>query len=146
MEDFITLLFLLAVVYFLYKKGIFKNVKFPTVHNNLIMTRDMNSNIKMSYKTFNGMENCLFFMKVSNEYTLNYDIKVTKGSLILKCVKGREVIFEKELTEDEQGSFSFTAENKRYRVLIIGNYTGGGCHVTINPQSNAVVNAPQGRI
>ncbi|MGN8681444.1 hypothetical protein ACTNEO_09795 [Gracilibacillus sp. HCP3S3_G5_1] len=140
MEFIIGLLILFGVVYFLQKKGIVKHLKFPTVHNNIVIKRDMNRKLTMSYKTFNGIEDYLFFTKQARPYTLNYDVKVQAGSLILKCAKGKEVLFEKEFTQDEQGSFSFTAKHNRYHLFVIGTYTQGGCDVTFIPQSTEAIN------
>lgn len=134
MENVIGVAFVIGIIYFLYRKGVIKHFKFPIVRNNLVVKRGLNGKLTMSYKTFNGMENHFYFMTPSQTYTLNYDIKVNKGSLILKCGKGKDVLFEKEFTEDEQGVIPFTARHKRYSVLVIGNYTGGGCTVSFIPQ------------
>ncbi|MDX8047195.1 hypothetical protein SH601_14490 [Gracilibacillus sp. S3-1-1] len=139
-KDVTSTLIIIAIIYFLYKKGITKQIKFPTIHNKLVLKRDMNRKLSMSYKTYNGVENYLFFMKQAKSYTLKYDVKVKAGSLILICKKGKDVLFEKKFTQDEQGAISFTAEHKRYNLLVIGNYTKGGCYVEFIPHSNEVIN------
>src|SRR5690625_1881456 len=67
------------------------------------------------------MEKHPFKIKKGEDTTLNYNVSVQSGSLILKFINDTYVVFEEEFTSDQQGSFSFTPSSRIQIITVIGN-------------------------
>jgi len=85
----------------------------------------------MSYKGYNGIEKYPFVVKKQEDTTIEYNVSVQKGSLVIKFVNGNDIIFEEVFTSDDQGSFSFVPNSSAQFITIIGNFTKGGCDFKI---------------
>ncbi|HLS60312.1 MAG TPA: hypothetical protein VK044_04180 [Virgibacillus sp.] len=130
MSTFLGVSLIIIAVYFLHKKGIIKNAKFPIIRFAYRSIPTKNK-LTVSYKLYNGMEKHPFKIKKGEDTTLNYNVSVQSGSLILKFINDTYVVFEEEFTSDQQGSFSFTPSSRIQIITVIGNFTKGGCDVEI---------------
>jgi len=79
------------------------------------------------YESFSGTEPYSICTKAGDNLDLNYRLEVTKGNLQLKLEDPAEqVVWEKEFQQDMDGSYQQTnTERGCYRLLVIGNQTGG---------------------
>jgi len=95
-----------------------------------------------SYFTFDGTERYSFKVKEGDEIRFVFDYRVEKGSLMFQLVSpGGEVVWTSPAHVDS-GSTSVSTdalESGRYKVLVIGEETGGGytytCTILEDPEN-----------
>jgi len=128
LSTFLGALLIISVIFYLHKKGIIKNAKFPIIRF-AYQSIPTKSKLAVSYKLYNGVDKYPFQVKKGEDITLNYHVSVRSGSLILKFVNDTYVVFEEEFTADQQGSFTFTPSSRVQIITVIGNFTKGGCNI-----------------
>ncbi len=79
------------------------------------------------YESFSGTESYSICTKAGDNLDLNYRLEVTNGSLQLKLEDpAKQIVWEKEFQQDMDSSNQQTnMERGCYRLLVIGNQTGG---------------------
>jgi hypothetical protein len=70
---------------------------------------------KVSYKKFDGIEYHRFWVKKGSKVTVQYDVTVESGALLLEFWHTtKSSYFQKEFFESESGAFSFKATKRLY--------------------------------
>ena len=88
---------------------------------------NMPGHISYQYHTFTGSETCRFEAESGQRLTLNYDIGIGKGSLMIEVENpiGNE-IWEMLLNEDTKDTVELVLEEEgRYAIEIRGDNAGG---------------------
>ena len=80
------------------------------------------------YTTFDGMERKTFRAEAGQTISLDYDVTVEKGALVLKVVApDGKALWEETFREDAADTVTLTApQNGFHTVHIEGQATGGG--------------------
>ncbi|MEK4304334.1 MULTISPECIES: hypothetical protein [Oceanobacillus] len=138
--ELIGFLVVAGIVYFLYRKGLVKNVRFPMIKIGFITNHLKNNQLRLRYKKFNGISNHVFMVGTSQQVQFDYDVAVETGSVELTFRQRRNVIFQKEFHDSEKGFFSFTSSQRSCSLLVVGKHTKGSCHVEFDKVDEEIAN------
>ncbi|MFD1412385.1 hypothetical protein [Oceanobacillus jeddahense] len=138
--ELIGILITAGIVYFLYKKGVIKNIRFPVIKVGFVTNHLKNKQLRIRYKKFNGISNHIFVVGTNQNVHFDYDVVVEEGSLELIFRQRRDVVFHKEFHQSEKGSFSFTSSRKNCMLLVTGKHTKGSCQVALDRADEEIAN------
>jgi hypothetical protein len=86
---------------------------------------------RCTYRYFSGREIQGFRADAGETVELDYEARVTKGTLAIRIEDPNDVeVWQARLDADDEGSVEFTAETSgRYTVVVLGDETRGGFEV-----------------
>lgn len=83
--------------------------------------------LNISYKKFHDPVYYYYLFKQAEALTINYEVTVDEGSLHFELRDRKKLIYSRNFTEDEKGSFTFTPVLRFHSFRVEGNQTHGGC-------------------
>lgn len=85
-----------------------------------------------TYATFDGTEARSIGVEAGQNVALTYEATAERGTLTMQMVSpDDEIVWEETITEGDSGTAVVTAEQDgRYRLVLVGEDTGGSFDVT----------------
>lgn len=123
---------ILGIVWFLYEKGIIRNIRFPIIKYKYTFNHSAtNGKLRLTYGKYNGVGNYPIRIEPGEKMEFHYDVKVEEGSLVLAFGRGKEKLFDREFFESEKGKLAFTLNKKVAAIAVTGKYTKGSCAIRV---------------